>query len=496
MPIDLNFTIAAPLLALAAGTLLILLLDLLFKYERIHGALYFTAIGGILLSGFYLMPLWQVGRTAPPTGFNAFLVMDRFGVVFSGVLLVAALLAAILSIARPEEDRSGYLALLLWGAMGMVTLAGAGNLMTIFLGLELLSLALYVMVAFDPKHPQAREAALKYFVLGSVAAAFLIFGFALIYGAVGTMSIAGIAKAAASFSTAGGFGAGLYYKVGLGLAIVGFAFKLALVPFHVWAPDVYQGAPTPVTAYMSVGTKAAAFAAMARLLAAAVPAEYQAAILLPVSVLAAVSMVVGSSVGIWQDDLKRLMAYSGIANAGYLIMAIPGLGLAGLSAAAYYLLAYGFTAMGIFAIVKLLEEEGEEGAKLATLTGLFYRRPGLAVALALFMFGLTGLPPAGGFIGKFLLAMAAVNGQAWIVLTGLVLSTGISAYVYLRVVGTAFKKPAERAERAVMAGAQEVYGPARTAAQVVLAIAVAGTLWLGLLPESALKLVTVAFGAY
>ena len=192
----------------------------------------------------------------------------------------------------------------------------------------------------------AREAAFKYFILGSVAAAFLIFGFALIYGATGTMSLAGIAEAARSFTSEGAWSVGLYYKVGVGLSIVGLAFKMALVPFHIWAPDVYQGAPTPVTAFMSIGTKAAAFAAMARLLVAAVPEAYQPSFLLPLSILAFASMMLGATVGIWQSDLKRLMAYSGIANAGYLIMAIPGLGLDGLSAAAYYLAAYGFATHG------------------------------------------------------------------------------------------------------------------------------------------------------
>ncbi|MFZ5825285.1 MAG: NADH-quinone oxidoreductase subunit N, partial [Bacillota bacterium] len=336
------------------------------------------------------------------------------------------------------------------------------------------------------------EAALKYFVLGSVAAAFLLFGFALIYGATGTMNLTEITGYTKDLATKVGWAPGLYFKVGIGLSIVGFAFKMALVPFHIWAPDVYQGAPTPVTAYMSIGTKAAAFAAMARLLVAAVPEAQQIGFLLPLSVLAAVSMIVGAAVGIWQSDLKRLMAYSGIANAGYLIMAIPGLGEDGLSAAAYYLAAYGFTAMGIFAIVRVLEEEGVEGAKLENLSGLFYRRPGLAVALALFLFSLTGLPPAGGFIGKFFLAMAAVNGGAWIVLTGLMLSTGISAYVYLRVIGIAFKKVEGKGEKAAMAGAQSVYSPAVTSAKVVLAIAVVGTLLLGLLPGPVADLMRVA----
>lgn len=393
MPIDLNFTIAAPLLALAAGTLLILLLDLLFKYEKIHGVMYFAAIGAVLISGHYLKPLWLGGVEA--TGFSGFLMMDRFAVVYSYVLLIAALLAVLLSVARQHEDRSGYLALLLWGAMGMMALSAAGNLMMIFLGIELLSLALYVMIAFDPKYPKAREAAFKYFILGSVAAAFMIFGFALIYGATGTMSLTGIAAYAGSFAATGGWAVGLYFKVGIGLSIVGLAFKMALVPFHVWAPDVYQGAPTPVTAYMAIGTKAAAFAAMARLLVAAVPTAEQASFLLPVSVLAFASMMLGSTAGIWQTDLKRLMAYSGIANAGYLIMAIPGLGLDGLSAAAYFLAAYGFTTMGIFAVVRILEEEGVEGAKIANLKGLFYRRP-----LAGRRSGLPDVRPGGHSAGR------------------------------------------------------------------------------------------------
>jgi NADH-quinone oxidoreductase subunit N len=241
---------------------------------------------------------------------------------------------------------------------------------------------------------------------------------------------------------------------------------------------------------MAIGTKAAAFAAMARLLVAAVPAAEQASFLLPVSLLAFASMILGSTAGIWQGDLKRLMAYSGIANAGYLIMAIPGLGLDGLSAAAYYLASYGFTTMGIFAVVRILEEEGVEGAKIANLKGLFYRRPWLGAALAFLMFGLAGIPPAGGFVGKFMLAIAAVKGSAWIVLAGLILSTGISAYVYLKVIGTAFTKTEQAAETA---GDAEPYAPAITSAQVVLAIAVIGTLVLGVLPGPVAELVRVAF---
>ncbi len=436
-----NFTVAAPLLALAAGALVILLLDLILPAQSIHGWWHVAGLGSAALAGYYLIPLW--GKDL--TGYGGAMLMDQLAVVFGAVLVGAVFLTVLLSTIRTELDKSGYLALILWAAMGMLMMVSAGNLMTVFLGLELLSLALYVAVAFDPEHPNAREAALKYFVLGSVASAFILFGFALIYGVTGSMDLSVIARTPIH-------GGELYYKAGMALALVGFAFKLALVPFHAWAPDVYQGAPTATTAFMAVGTKGAALAMLARLLMATVPAGSAAAKwLLPLSVLAALSMLWGATVGMWQNDLKRLMAYSGISHAGYLVMAIPALAADGLTAAAYYMAAYGFTAFGIFAVITLLEAGGEAGSDLASYEGLYYRRPWLAASLSLLMFGLAGLPPTGGFIGKFLLAKAAVGAAAtmpansWTLLVGLIVSTGISAYVYLRVIGTMLKKSAREA---------------------------------------------------
>jgi NADH-quinone oxidoreductase subunit N len=488
-----DYLLAAPLLALAAGALVILLLDLLVDRKG-QAVWYIAGVGSVATAGYYLSQIWNASTK---TGYFGAMVMDRFALVFGVVLLTAAGLTLLLSMSRSEEDKSGYLALILWAAMGMLMMASAGNLMTIFLGIELLSLALYVAVAFDPKHPHAREAAFKYFVLGSVASSFILFGFALVYGTTGTMELAKLAGLVSAGS--------LYFKAGIALALVGFGFKLALVPFHVWAPDVYQGAPTPITAFMSVGTKAAAFAAAARFLLSAIPADKQGVFLFPLAVLAALSMLLGATVGIWQTDLKRLMAYSGIAHAGYLIMAIPGLGAAGLSAAVYYLAAYCFTAMGVFSIVTLLESEGEEGASFEALSGLFYRRPFLGAAMALFMFANAGLPPTGGFIGKFLLAKAAVaaigpyTANAWTLLIALIVSTGISAYVYLRVIGVVFKKPAgEAAKVARIAGAQDnplsLSTPAvRFGVLAVLVIAIVGILWLGILPAGVMDLLKVGF---
>jgi len=481
----LNFTIAAPLLALAAGALVVLLLDLLLPARSAHPLWFLFSLLSVVLAGYYLVPIWGKGYT----GFGGSMVMDQFGLVFCLILLVAAFLTILLSFGRTEKDLSGYLALILWATMGMMVMATSGSLMTLFLGIELLSLAIYVAVAFDPQRPQALEAALKYFVLGSVASAVILFGFAMIYGVSGTMNLAQIAEAA-RLSTGD-----LFYKVGLALAVAGLSFKMALVPFHTWAPDVYQGAPTAVTAFMAVGTKTAAFAGLARFLLAAVPAEQQAALLLPLAVLAVLSMLLGSMVGIWQNDLKRLMAYSGIAHAGYLVMGLPILGAEGLTAGAYYLAAYAFTAMGVFAIIALLEAEGKEGWEITSLTGFFFDRPVLGVSMALFMFGLAGLPPTGGFIGKVLLAKAAVGANAWLLLVGLILSTAISAYVYLRVVGQTIQKQAEAVEerQAVMAGGQEEevgFSPAvvQFALYLVLAVAVVGTLWLGVFPGGVVEL--------
>jgi NADH-quinone oxidoreductase subunit N len=292
------------------------------------------------------------------------------------------------------------------------------------------------------------------------------------------MDLAKIAAAGASGD--------IFFKVGLALAMVGYAFKLALVPFHAWAPDVYQGAPTPVTAFMSVGTKAAAFAALARFLVTIVPAQQVQQYFLPLAVAAAFSMILGGSVAIWQQDLKRLMAYSGIAHAGYLMMALPGLSKDGMGAGAFYMTSYLFISMGVFGVISYLEAEGVEGSSVKGFTGLWYRKKWLALALTVCMFALIGLPPTSGFFGKLMLAVAALEGGgtiAWTVLVALIVSTGISAYAYLRVIGALFKK--NEGEVPAIAKVEELtLAPSVTkfAIAAVVVIGVVGTLVLGIAP--------------
>lgn len=442
---DINFSAVAPLISLAVAALIVLILDLIMPPGKGRTGWYAAAVMGVLLSGWYSWQLWDTvvhGTQLPVAGGNtsagllsfvgAF-ITDRFSLLFNGIVLITTLLTVLISSVQSEEDASGYLALILWGATGMMVLAGATNLMTIFLGLELLSLALYVVVGFSKENPIAKEAAFKYLILGSVSSAFMLFGFALIYGATGDVSLYAIRDVWQQGVTQPD-GLNTLFRAGLALSFVGFAFKLALAPFHVWAPDVYQGAPTPVTAFMSVGTKAAAFAVLARFVTVAAPYDYEGSYLLPLWILAALSMIVGNTAALPQTNLKRLLAFSGVAHAGYLLVALPGLTSKGLSAAIFYLFAYAFMNMGAFAVMVWLDRQGKDGAELSSYAGLAYRQPWVAGVMTLFMISLAGLPPTAGFSGKLLLLGAAFHGGAWALAVTLIVGTAISLYVYLKVV--------------------------------------------------------------
>ncbi|MHB9145990.1 MAG: NADH-quinone oxidoreductase subunit N [Symbiobacteriia bacterium] len=506
----LNFSLVAPLIALAVGALVVLLFDLALPARVAVGWWYLASLGAIALSGYYTVALWpQVAAGAKVTAYGGAFIADRFSLVLNVILLLAALFTVLLSTRRTEEDMSGYLALVLWGVMGMMVMAGAGNLMAIFLGLEIFSLALYVVVSFRPQSPESKEAGFKYLILGSLGAGMLLFGSALIFGATGSLSFAGISAAV----TKSGLPAlGLYMKVGMGLALTGFALKLALVPFHVWSPDAYEGAPSAITAFMSVGTKAAAFAGLVRFLTAVLPAAIdpavQARYLLPLSVLAALSMLWGGMAALRQQNMKRLLAYSGIAQAGYLFLGLTVLSNEGIGAAVFYLAAYLFFNMGAFTIIEWLSKDGQDGTNLETWHGLFYSHPGIAALASLFFFALAGMPPTAGLTGKILLALVAVKNGNWFLLTALMVSTGISAYAYLRVISVMAKKPegvsaragtAATAEEVAKVGERTAALPASAvtlAIGVAIALAAIGTLWLGIVPGGVIGLTRnlISFG--
>lgn len=488
----LNLQGIAPLIVLTAGALIVLILDLLLPRPESARAGVPVALGAVLLAGGYA---WSGGAGA---AFQGAYHVDRLALGLQAVVLAAAGLAVLLSAGRTDDDVPGYLALLLWAASGMLVFVAAGDLLVAFLGLELLSLALYVLVAFQRRDEPAREAALKYFLLGGAASGVLLFGFALVYGGAGAVSFAGIAQAAAA-APAGGLGA--TFRVGLGLALVGFAFKLALVPFHAWAPDAYQAAPTPVTAFMSVATKAAAFGALLRFGLAVAPTPADLAwFALPVGLLGLLSMMVGSLAGLGQSDVKRMLAYSGITSAGYLTLTVPALRAGGPDAAAFYLVAYLFANVGAFAVVAWLEAETAAPVTVADLAGLYRRRPWLAAALTASAVSLIGIPPSAGFTGKLLLVAAGLRAAgtapaaAWIPIAGLLVTTGISAYVYLRLLTAMFLAPGEAAHgrvdhrvREEAASAAEPVGfsapSVRFAYAAVIAVCAVATVGLGLVPQ-------------
>ncbi|MBV9408608.1 MAG: NADH-quinone oxidoreductase subunit N, partial [Candidatus Eremiobacteraeota bacterium] len=397
LPSSADYAALFPSFLVALVPLLILFADLFFKG---NGPLRRAVAVGIALIG--LVAAGAVEAAQYPQDYAAFggaFVQGGFSIVFSEVVIVATIATLLLSVGIGRDDQvAGTTSLLLWSASGAMLMAGASNLMIVFLGLELLSLALYCLCAMSTRQT-ARESALKYLILSSMASGFLLYGSALLFGATG--SVAFSALAAAPFSPLLALGAGLF--------LVGLAFKLSLVPFHAWTPDVYEGAPLPVTAFMSVATKAGTLAVLARFAYAALPTDHAQAILIPLWVLAALSMLVGNLAALAQTDMKRLLAYSGIAQVGYIVTALAGSSVLGLRYAILYLAGYMFMNLGAFAVVALMSRDGDAVVGLDRFAGLAHRRPWLAAAMTFFLIGLAGLPPTIGFTGKILILAASVG---------------------------------------------------------------------------------------
>lgn len=357
---------------------------------------------------------------------NPMLLLDRFGTYSMALIGVASILVCLLSIsylAQLHINHGEFYSLLLLSTAGMFLLVGAVDLMAVFLGLELMSIPLYVMAGFDRRNLRSNESAFKYFLVGSFASAILLYGIALIYGVTGTLEFAGIQK---GFPPGNPLG-----MIGLAMVIVGFAFKVATVPFHQWAPDVYEGAPTAVTAYMATTVKVAAFAALLRLLVQAF-GPVTASLVDLFWILAVLTILVGNVMALIQNNLKRLLAYSSIAHAGYLLIGFATGSVEGYAAVLFYLLVYVFTNVGAFAVLVALTQDRRDCDSFDDLAGLARQRPGLAALLTLFALSLAGIPGTAGFFAKFFLFKAAVgSGQTVLALVG-VLGSVISVYYYLR----------------------------------------------------------------
>jgi NADH-quinone oxidoreductase subunit N len=378
------------------------------------------------------------------TGFKGMVVVDGFSVFVNSLLLVTGMLGVMLAygyVKRMGIERGEYYTLMLFSISGMMLMAQAADLITVFLALELLSLPLYVLSAFARPKVDSEESGLKYFLLGAFSSGFVLYGIALVYGATRATSLTGIVAAASSGSPS------LLLTIGAALILVGLGFKVAAVPFHMWTPDVYQGAPTAVTAFMAAGAKIAGFAALLRVFATAFPSI--AADITPVlQAVSALTMIVGNIIAISQSDIKRMLAYSSIAHAGYILMAFvpygnPDVAPVSIAAGLFYLVAYALTNFGAWGVVIALEQKEGKGLAISDYAGLGRKYPALAAAMTVFMLSLIGFPPTLGLVGKFYLFRAVLSGgYVGLAIIGVVTSL-ISAYYYLRVVVTMYMQEGE-----------------------------------------------------
>ncbi len=452
------------ILVLFAG---VVLLTALFLPKLRRELLAGIAILGLILTSIAIFSLWNQNLS----GFNGMIRVDNFALAFSLIFLLGVFLAILLSLNKVEDEYLNYgdfYGILLFATTGMMMMVSTTNLLVIFLGLEILSISLYVLAGIRKTRIDSVEAALKYFLLGAFATGFFLYGIALVYGATGAIDLLAIAGQVRSndFNS-------VLLITGVVMLLIGFSFKAALVPFHMWTPDVYQGAPTPVTAFMSAGAKGAALAALLRLLFA-VTAWSHTDWNVALWIIAVLTMTVGNVVAIAQNNVKRMLAYSSIAHAGYLLVAVVAGNSLGQTAVLFYLLVYTLMNLGAFGVISYLGSSNrQENLDIEDYRGLGYRFPFAGLAMTVFMLSLAGIPPTGGFVGKFYIFNAAIQaGYLWLVILG-VLNSVISVYYYLRVVINLYMREP----------AHEVNVPkAGLGLSFALLLAVVGVLLIGIMP--------------
>ena len=481
-----HLRLIAPEMVLTLSAFLVLGLSAVSGTGRNVWAPFLSLLACLATLASVLSFIWNLGWDALRSpdltiGFNGMFIVDTFSIFFKVVFLLAAMLTILVSSHYLEIERANvgeYYALILFAVVGMMFLASAGDFITIFVSLETMALSFYILVGFLKANRKSNEAALKYFLLGSFSTGILLYGISLIYGTTGTtvLGLIGVSRARMAMASP----EAPVFVLGVILVTVGLAFKIAAVPFHMWAPDAYEGAPTPVTAFLSTGSKAAAFVVVARVFAMSFLqiGDRWAALL---AILAVASMTLGNIAAILQENIKRMLAYSSIAHAGYVLLGVIAMGLPGtvetreygLKAVLLYLLIYTFVNIGAFALVIALRQEQVAGDRVADFAGLARRAPAAAFAMLVFMLSLSGIPATAGFIGKWYLFGAAVKAHyTWLAAVA-VINSAISIYYYIRVVVNMYMKAPTDAERFAPSWGQ----------RVAVAACIAFTLFFGVYPQ-------------
>ena len=491
---DINWWLIAPEVIVCLAAVVVMLVDAFSGESRRWGTAIISLIG-LLAAAAASVWLWKTWN-GPATAFNGMIVLDELRLGFTLIFLLVSALTILLSTVWAQGERlpaGEFHSLLLFATVGMMLMASGGDLVIIFLGLEILSIATYVLAGFRRTDIRSNESSLKYFILGSFSSAFLLYGIALTYGGTmltgsrGTTNIAEIASRLSQSQYPG------LLFAGAAMMLVGFGFKVATAPFHVWTPDVYEGAPTPVTAFMAAGPKAAGFASLIRVFVFGFPfvvatgntafgAQINSLWVNAAVVLAILTMTIGNVVAIAQNNVKRMIAYSSIAHAGYALVGCiaagsasdPAQRSAAITAVMFYLLTYAVMNLGAFAVVQLIARAGDRRTSVEDYNGIGFESPVLAFSLSLFLLSLLGMPLTAGFMGKILVFGAAIDQRYYLLVVVGVLNTAISAYYYLRLIIVMFFR-----ERSTAWTATRI--PASIG--VALAITILGVLILGIFPS-------------
>ena len=431
----INWQLLMPELIIVLTFILVVIFDLFNSLQKTLTA-WITIIGSAIAL-YVSINMLQIGTEG--TEFSNMIQVDKYSLFFNVIFLVSTILVVLIStnyLGRQDRRQGEYYLLVLLATLGMMLMASGNELIVVFLGLELMSLSLYVLAGYFQGSMASSEAGMKYLLLGAFASGFFLYGIALIYGGAGTTSIPEIASALTVNAKSPLLLSGMF------LLVVGFGFKVALVPFHQWAPDVYEGAPTSIAAFISAGPKAAGFAAFLRIFMDALQTLQSEWIIL-ITILAALTMTVGNLVAIAQRNIKRMLAYSSIAHAGYVLVGLAAANKDGISGAMFYLFVYCVMNIGAFGAVILAKTEDGESLMISDYAGLGFKKPLLALFMTIMLLSLAGFPPTAGFVGKFYIFRSAVeSGQIWLVIIGAI-NTAISAFYYLRVVVAMYMREPE-----------------------------------------------------